>query len=392
MKRWSAVLALALAGMMLFTACGKKDKEEEEVTVEEPAQAMQPAMVVQDSPAAPVQQEAAAPAVESDTPPDGMVANQLSGEWIDASLENQRPVAVMVDNEKGVKHYGLTQADVIYEMMNSTQNDGVTRFMALVKDWGALQQFGSIRSTRPTNLRIFPEWNAVLCHDGGPFWNDNFYKNKYVERFSGTFSRVNNGMSREFTEYILSPENQASIATEKGKTIEQNFEATGYSKTYNDYYRGDHWVFATRSNPNTLDQYSSAISCTKLSLPFHHNNPWMEYDSASGEYKYFQYGSAEKDLGNGEQVSFKNVLLERARMEQLDDHGYMMYYPCDSENKERLGWYITNGKAVKVTWSKMDDLTPTKFYDEDGVEIKINVGTTYIGLIRNEEWDNVSIE
>ncbi len=384
MKKWKLLLIFSMAGMLAFTGCGKKDKEEE--AVEEPAApAMQPAMVVQDTPAPapePAVEEQTVIPVETDTPPEGMVANQLSGEWIDESLKDQRPIAVMVDDEtKALPHYGITQADVVYEMMNSTQNDGVTRFMALVKDWGALQQFGSIRSTRPTNLRIFPEWNAVLCHDGGPFWNENFYANKYVERFSGTFSRVDNGKPREFTEYIL-----------KGD-LEKNFKNTGYSTTYNEYYKGDHWVFASRNNPTTLDSYPSVKSCTKLSLPFHHNNPWMEYDEAEGVYKYFQYGKAEVDAGNGnKQLAFKNVFLQKARMEKLDDHGYMMYYPCDSENSERVGYYLTGGKVIKVTWSKLDDLTPTKFYDENGGEIRLNVGKTYIGLIRNEEWDNITME
>ena len=40
----------------------------------------------------------------------------------------------------------------------------ITRFMAVVKDWGKIEQFGSIRSTRDTNIMLAAEWNAVLCH------------------------------------------------------------------------------------------------------------------------------------------------------------------------------------------------------------------------------------
>ena len=82
----------------------------------------------------------------------------------------------MVDNESiALPHYGLTQADVVYEMMNSTENGRITRFMALVKDWETLEQFGSIRSARVTNCILAAEWNAVLCHDGGPFYIDDIY-------------------------------------------------------------------------------------------------------------------------------------------------------------------------------------------------------------------------
>ena len=35
-----------------------------------------------------------------------------------------RPIAVMVDNEKvALKHFGTAEADIVYEMMNSTAND-----------------------------------------------------------------------------------------------------------------------------------------------------------------------------------------------------------------------------------------------------------------------------
>ncbi len=379
MKKVYALLAIGLAGIMMFSGCGKKEAEEAQ---EQPV-AEQPAMVVQEQTTQqPVAEET--PVVtdneEPDTPPEGMAANQLTGEWIDESIKDQRPIAVMVDDEKtALPHYGISTSDIVYEMVNSTMNEGVTRFMVMVKDWAQIKQLGSIRSTRPTNLQIYPEWNAVLCHDGGPeVWNSIFYKNEFVERFSGTFSRVDNGKAREFTEYILPGD------------LEKNFKNTGYSVTYNEYYKGDHFRFARRDNPNMLTQYSNATDCKKLTLPFHHNNPWLEYDEAEGVYKYFQYNQKEVDAGNGNvQISFKNLFLQNARMEQLDEHGYMMYYPSETD---RDGYYITNGKAIPVKWTKMNDLEPTRFYDLEGNEIKINVGKSYIALIPEKEWSNIVIE
>ena len=381
MKKRSIVLSLGLVCAIMLAACGKGDDEPTESATEA---APTPAMVVQQEavPEAP-SEEAAVEEEAADVPPEGMVANQLTGEWIDAALENQRPVAVMVDDEKtALPHFGVSEADIIYEMVNSTQNEGVTRFMVMVKDWEKIKQLGSIRSTRPTNLQTFPEWNAVLCHDGGPFWNDMFYKNPFVERFSGTFSRVDNGKAREFTEYVCTGD------------LDKNFKNTGFSTTYNEYYQGDHYKFATRANPNTLDQYSDAKTANKVTLPFHHNNPWLEYDAENGVYKYFQYGGPEVDAGNGnKQVEFKNLLIQSARLEQLDDHGYMMYHTTDNDyDGPRDGWYITNGKAVKVSWTKFSDIYPTKYFDENGDEIKINVGKTYVAIVPTTSFEDIVIE
>ncbi|MCR4744564.1 MAG: DUF3048 domain-containing protein [Lachnospiraceae bacterium] len=374
MKRLSVILLLAMTGAFMLTSCGKKESKATE-------EASTSAIVVGEEEEVATEGASTEETVEEEeVAPEGMYASETTGEWISEDLKDQRPVAVMIDDEKtALPHFGITGVDVMYEMVNSTANEGVTRFMGIVKDWESIKQLGSIRSTRPTNLQIFPEWNAVLCHDGGPFWNDNFYKNVFVERFSGTFSRVDNGKAREFTEYVCTGD------------LEKNFKNTGYSKTYNEYWEGTpHYQFASHTQDNDLTQYSSAVDCSKLVLPFHHNNPYLEYDADEKVYKYYQYNQAEVDAGNGnKQMTYKNILLQNARMEQLDDHGYMMYYPTESG---RDGYFITDGKAIKVTWSKLSDITATRYYDENGEEIKINVGKTYVALIPSDEWDNIEIQ
>lgn len=48
--------------------------------------------------------------------PEGMARSYLTGEWIDETIANQRPLAVMLGNTKiATPQYGITDADVIYE-------------------------------------------------------------------------------------------------------------------------------------------------------------------------------------------------------------------------------------------------------------------------------------
>ena len=95
------------------------------------------------------------------------------------------------------------------------------------------------------------------------------------------------------------------------------------------------------------------------------------------------------DAGNGnKQVCFKNLLLQGARLEKLDDHGYMILHTNDSDygaDDTREGWYITNGKAIKVSWKKAEDTAPTRYFDQNGEEIKINVGKTYVAILSDKE-------
>ena len=199
MKKKTLLLFLsAVLACTALTGCGGKEEEVAPVVTDvSDATAEETEQEPEEDTEAPVEEETR----------EGMYRSELTNEWIDESLQNQRPVAIMVDNEKtALLHYGLTQADIVYEMMNSTANGEITRFMAIVKDWNQITQFGSIRSVRPTNFMIAPEYNAVVVHDGGPFYIDPYLKNPWVDHLSGGFARIQNGKPREFTEYVTTGE------------------------------------------------------------------------------------------------------------------------------------------------------------------------------------------
>lgn len=359
--------ALAMAASM--AACG--DKKTDETAADSTEVAMT---------------EAGTESTEAETEseevlPEGMYRSELTNELIDESLKNQRPIAVMVDNESiALPHYGLSQADVVYEMMNSTLNGRITRFMVLVKDWENIKQLGSIRSVRPTNILIASEWNAVICHDGGPFYIDEYMADPSVDNFSGTFSRVDNGKSREYTEYIeyILPGD-----------LDKNFENSGVSKEYTSYYEGPHYQFASESNPVDLSSASDAIDANTVDLPFPHNGSYLEYNADDQLYYYSEYGKAHVDPGNdNKQLCFKNLLIQSCGYTQYDEHGYLIF-DCVSQGG---GYYVTNGKAIPVTWKKEKMTSPTRYYDAAGNEIKINTGKTYVGFVPVDDWLDLVIE
>lgn len=309
---------------------------------------------------------------------EGMYRSELTNEWIDESLKDQRPVAIMVDNEKtALPHYGLTEADVVYELMNSTANGRITRLMAVVKDWGKIEQFGSVRSTRPTNIMLAAEWNAVLCHDGGPFYINDWLAKKYSANFSGGFSRVNNGKSREFTEYVCTGD------------LDKKFSASNYTTEYNEFYPGQHYQFSNTEVDLSAD--SDSIDCTEIELPFPHNSSKLKYNESTGTYDYYEYGSAHTDPQHGNaQLTFKNLLIQDTTFSQLDDNGYLIYNAIDSG---RDAYYITNGKAIEVTWIKAGESDPTIYLDKKtGEQIELNTGKTYVALVPSDSWDDVVIK
>ena len=326
---------------------------------------------------------------EEETVPEHSYRSELTNEWIDEDLKDQRPIAVMVDNEKtALPHYGLTEADVVYEIMNSTMNDRITRFMVLVKDWESITQLGSIRSVRPTNFMLAAEWNAVLCHDGGPFFIDTWVSKDYTNNFSGGFARFSNGKATEFTEYITYDKYTNSS---KGKTydgLKQRFASSNYTTTYNQYYEGPHFQFA--SDEQTFSDRSDADTATVVELPFPHNKSTLKYNESTGTYDYYEYGAAHLDpLHDSAQLTFKNVILQNTTFSELGE-GYLIYNAIDSG---RDGYYITNGQAIEVTWTKSGESDITVYYDKKtGKEIELNTGKTYISLIPSDSWSSLVIK
>ena len=367
------VMAMAAASM---TGCGDKK------VAEEPATEVNFADIAGNTPAetteAATEETATEEATVEEETREGMYRSELTNEWIDESLKDQRPVAIMVDNEKtALPHYGMTEADVVYELMNSTANGRITRFMAVVKDWGKIEQFGSIRSTRPTNIMLAAEWNAVLCHDGGPFYINDWLAKNYSANFSGGFARVNNGKSREFTEYICTGD------------LDKKFSASKYTTEYNEFYPGQHYQFS--NTEVDLSASGDAIDCTEIELPFPHNSSKLKYNESTGTYDYYEYGQAHTDPQHGNaQLTFKNLLIQDTTFSQLDDNGYLIYNAIDSG---RDAYYITNGKAVEVTWIKAGENDPTIYLDKKtGEQIELNTGKTYVALVPSDSWNDVVIK
>ena len=378
MKRSKKIVALAMCAFMAFSAvaCGKDNGSDDSsfaVSFENVASSNTDTAA-----------DASGEVVNFEIP-EGMYLSEITGEPISEDIKDQRPIAVMVDNEKmALPHFGTSEADVVYELMNSTKNDRITRLMCIVKDWGKIEQMGSIRSTRPTNILLAAEWDAVLCHDGGPPVHINAYLEKpWAQHFSGTFSRVNNGKRKEFTEYIYSGDLDKNFSSMKSDS--------SYSTTYTEYRNeGSHFNFAPYGQEVDLAKvYDKTYPITEIALPFWHNTSTLKYNEETKEYEYYEYGSRHEDAEDGEPLSFKNVFIQKCDFNQLDDGGYLIYNCIDAG---KPGWYITNGVGKPVTWVKDDATHLTKFYDDYGKEIEINTGKTYITLVPSDTWDSVTMK
>ena len=156
--------------------------------------------------------------------------------------------------------------------------------------------------------------------------------------------------------------------------IKSTIEKLGYSTEYSDSYEG-HFKFVNGSEQVTLDGQDAY----KVVPGYSYNEPWFEYHEDDGLYYRFQYGAAHK--GNEGQIAVKNIIIQYAEW----GHYATTEYLNINLHTGREGYFITNGKAIPVTWKKDGEFGVTHYYDQDGKEITLNKGKTWICVIGTDK-------
>lgn len=320
--------------------------------------------------------------VETPTPtPDnhaGMVRSSLTNQWIPEEISKQRPIAVMMNNLlPGTPQSGISAAGVVYECK---VEGNITRLLSIIEDWEKLPKIGSVRSVRKYYVFWALEWDSLLLHYGGP----EIYVNKTLARkdVDNLDGQVLEGKVFYRTKDRVAPHN----AYGSGEGVVKGIEIKKYSRTHTDRYAGpDHFQFAKDDAPTVLSDGTEA----RIVRPgYQENKPWFEYNEKEGVYYRYQYGKAQIDDTNNEHLSCKNIIIQFTASSSYSD-GYKDFTTNDSG---KGGYFITGGKAVKITWKKESDYAPTKYYYEDGTEIQLNTGKTWICIVRTQDKNDVKLE
>ncbi len=378
MKRLQVLFLVALSSSLLLFGCGKSEEETAVQPIVQPIVEQQPEKEEDSS------SEEAETEEDLDTPPaEGMVRSRLTNEWVDEDVANTRPIAIMIPNSKTASQYSISDASILYEC---NVEGSMTRLMAVFEDWKNLEKIGNIRSCRDYYLYWAFEWDAIYIHYGGPF---------YIDDLIGRSDTQNiNCIDYGKASYRDTAKNSTDNAFTSGSLVEEAANHYGYPLTYRDGYAdANHYQFASSSEPNTLEQYSDAIDASKIDLSpaYPVTNCYFIYNEETGLYDRYQHLSGDSDgphidLANNKQLAFKNVLIQNTYFEVRDQKGYLSFQCHDTT---RDGWFFTNGKGIHVTWEKTSDYGATRYYDDNGNEIKLNTGKTMVCIVEDGDTFNV---
>ncbi len=273
-----------------------------------------------------------------------------------------RPIAVMIDNHKSAwPQAGINEAYIVYEII---VEGGETRLMALFKGQN-LAKIGPIRSSRHYFLDYALENDAIYVHYGWSPQAQSDISSLKVNNINGISES-----SKDF--WRVKDKSAPHNAVTSTNNILNMAKRKGYRTT-----SSDKSILKYTTEEVNLNQAQDAY---KVTIPYSTSNEVMyKYNQDTKKYERYSKNKQQVEWDTNEIISTKNIIITFAANYTLND----------SENKGRQGlknigtcegYYITNGKAIKITCTKNSRTSKTIYKDIAGNEIEINDGNTFIQI------------
>jgi len=300
---------------------------------------------------------------EPDEVEEDRIPSPISGIYAPRDRVNRKPVAIMLDNHPRARwQSGISQAEVVYEYL---VEGGFTRYMAifLINDPGSI---GPIRSARPYFITSALEYDPIYVRVGGSPQAKEDMKNLDMDDVDGMVVP---------TSVLWRNNNVGKSSPHNTYTSMEALRAYQKEQGYSD--RGDYVGLKFNAEDEELD---GEVANDVLIEYNGDNTTRYIYDPEEKVYTYYKDGRPHKDELDDSPVKVKNIIIQEVDIRMIDDSG-RLFIDLIGEGR---GKYISNGRVVDMSWVKKSRSNRTRYYDENGREIKLNPGITWIQAVRPE--------
>lgn len=312
----------------------------------------------------------------------GEVRSKLDGSWISEDIANYRPYAMTLNNIVYANpQSGIGEAKILYEALTE---GGITRFLAffegLTDESACAERLGSVRSARHYFVSIAHEYDAIFIHFGATSYaNRKLEELKITDDIEGLKGVNDPAYYRD--ESINAPHNafstvsgiQTVIAKRKIRELHKD------SFEFNHFNIREEDVYPISGEPVESEQTESEeINADYIKLPYHqYMKPYFVYNEDEGLYARYQFEKEHIDYNTGEQLKFKNIIIQIVDESLKDSNGYQ---EIDFYETEGTGYYISMGQVVPITWKKSESSQFMMYYDSEGNTLTVNPGKTFISI------------
>lgn len=288
------------------------------------------------------------------------------------------PMLVQVDNAEGgvngSEQWGLSYADIIYE--SNLNAAGGTRLSALFSDV-LPDAVGPIRSARVGHVRLAAEWMGGFVHYGGQARkgsdiNEEMRRKdiqiiRQKNRFDGT-----DGTNKPWKKYFglregcFSPHNKTANVAGLSTLVSDEVEQV------------NHTFLFTDAQPESGDEATEIqLNISKAEK----YNSYYLYDRELGV--YFRYMTTADGLAlyvdrdTRDPLTFSNVIVQYTTVKYNGSGDAPVMATLGTGNAD----IFMGGRHLKGTWVHDVYHARTVFYDEEGNEIALQRGKTWISVM-----------
>ena len=278
------------------------------------------------------------------------------------SNASYHPVVVQIDNEaSGRPQYGIQAADIVYESLIEGSD---TRFTALFNDT-LPEKVGPVRSARVYHQKLAAEWDPIFIHQGGPYSKNYPRTYIYSEENGGVFEVRLDGTKRENDDVMWAQTISIEYCSPKAAVEEYDFERT---------LRDPLFTFDAKVD------YSAYPDVDEVQIPFladETDHVSYTYDAAKDKFIRYRYGEPFLDAETEEAVEVQNVIVEYCEREQMSNENGRILMHVEGSGKAE---FFVGGKHLLGTWEKDGVTDATRYYLENGEELVLKPGNTWIEI------------
>ncbi|MFA6777900.1 MAG: DUF3048 domain-containing protein [Bacilli bacterium] len=275
-----------------------------------------------------------------------------------------RPYAVSINNigaARGVQS-GLQDAYIIYEMI---VEGGLTRYLALFID-ADVERIGSVRSARHYFLDYVLENDAIFVHHGQSPQAQSDFSRLNVDRIVVDNSKTG------WRDKSLNLSSEHTLFTSTDKLA----SGIGSKRTE----RNKDYLLKYSVDPLDLSKIPESKEASSVSIKYSSSvTSSYDYDSTNKVYKRSVNQKAHVDYVSKEQYTFKNIIVYEVANNKISG---------DSSGRQNLntvgsgtGYYISEGVALPITWSKSSRASATVYKYDSGDDLIVNDGNTFIQIM-----------
>jgi len=301
--------------------------------------------------------------------------NIFSGEDISDSVNDSRPIAIMVENTPDARpQSGLIYADIVFEVVDEY---GITRYVVVYSSSEA-EIVGPVRSSRIYYAEIarsldplyafwgtYPECYDVIRGLDIEVLDGNSEEIAYADSGWRDYSRIEPGQDTAHTAFM-------STVLLKEDALDFDYSLEGGQSPL-------------RFKEDAADLERGDISDISINFSSETYRADFEYSSENNNYLKYVGGSPHTDYETGSQIEVNNIIVMITDIEgPIDQYGHMIVRTTGTIDDGKA-FFFMDGNIIEGTWERSSAFDPFTYRDDNGDIILFNRGSTWVALIQDTE-------